>query len=427
MIINDAELIHGDCIEAMRAMPDCSVDSCVTDAPYHLTSIVKRYGKTSLNGEGTNETRARAGADGMARLSRGFMGKVWDGGDIAFQPETWTEVLRVLKPGGHLLAFSGTRTQHRMVSAIEDAGFEIRDMIAWVYGTGFPKSHNLDGDWHGWGTALKPALEPITVARKPLNGTVAANVMEYGTGALNIDDSRIETETQLSRKNGSRKNQLYNSGTWKSGQFGSGDASGGRWPANLIHDGSDEVVGMFPQSTSTGGLTQSFAKNHRVYGNPGPDKLRANAGGLGDSGSAARFFYTAKASKGDRDDGLGGHRIASASERSGGRKDGSAGLVMEGGKANAYAGTTTPGRNVHPTVKPTDLMRYLCRLVTPPRGTVLDPFMGSGSTGMAAQLEGFKFIGCEMEQDYFDIACQRIRKAGEQPDMFLHVDDGLEA
>jgi site-specific DNA-methyltransferase (adenine-specific) len=388
-VIGPCTLYLGDCLEIMADMPDASVadmpdasvDSVVTDPPYHLTSIVERFG-----------------TDGAyQRASRGFMGKKWDGGDIAFRPETWAEVLRVLKPGGHLLAFSGTRTQHRMVCAIEDAGFEIRDMIAWVYGSGFPKSHNLDGDWQGWGTALKPALEPVTVARKPFKGTVAANVLEHSTGALNIDGCRVGTEGATKRGDGP---------SWKGSSFDCHSSieqvDAGRWPANLIHDGSDEVVGMFPHvQPSRGNYKRGVAAEgewlHRKEG--GTTQL-----GFDDSGSAARFFYTAKASKGDRDDGLEGQ----------GSKSGGTYEFRQDGPLD---GKIPSRRNTHPTVKPTDLMRYLCRLVTPPRGIVLDPFMGSGSTGMAATLEGFQFIGCEMEPEYFDIAIQRVRKAGEQPDL----------
>ena len=296
-------LLHGDCLERLRELPDCSVDACVTDPPYGLS----------------------------------FMGKAWDY-DVP-GAEVWREVLRVLKPGGHLLAFAGTRTQHRMAVQIEDAGFEIRDLIAWVYGSGFPKSRNLDGDWQGWGTALKPALEPITVARKPLGGTVAANVLRHGTGAINVDGCRV------------------------------GDSTG-RWPANLIHDGSEDVVWCFPQTTPSPSkpVRQGGGQGYK----PGAEYGAARDGfgvGYGDSGSAARFFYCAKASKADR------------------------GV-----------------ENVHPTVKPTELMRYLCRLVTPPGGVVLDPFMGSGSTGKAAVLEGFRFIGIEREAEYLEIARQRIQQ-----------------
>ena len=311
----------------MAQMEACSVDSIVTDPPYEL----------------------------------GFMGKSWDASGVAFRVDVWREALRVLKPGGHLLAFSGSRTYHRMAVAIEDAGFEIRDQIMWVYGSGFPKSLNLDGDWSGWGTALKPAHEPIVVARKPLIGTVAQNVLAHGTGALNIDGCRVGTEVETwpaSRSYGrateisftSSGDNLYRSQK-------TGPAPPGRWPANLIHDGSEEVVGMFP----------------------------------GDEGaSAARFFYGAKASKRDRDEGL---------------RDGGIGALRDGGRPSE------PRRNIHPTVKPTDLMRYLCRLVTPPGGLVLDPFTGSGSTGRGAVLEGFRFIGIELSPEYAAIARARIRHA----------------
>jgi site-specific DNA-methyltransferase (adenine-specific) len=300
------------------------------------------------------------------------MGKAWDY-DVP-QVDVWREVLRVLKPGGHLLAFAGTRTQHRMAVQIEDAGFEIRDLIAWVYGSGFPKSldvskaidkaaglerdripggqggaNNILGarkcgeaisgeaisgeaqQWAGWGTALKPALEPITVARKPLTGTVAANVLEHGTGAINVNGCRVGSEARpLMVRTETVVAATSMSGT-STGATSSGElTTQGRWPANLIHDGSDEPCAPL--------------------------------------GDAARFFYCAKASKADRGEG-----------------------------------------NGHPTVKPTELMRYLCRLVTPPGGVVLDPFMGSGSTGKAAALEGFQFIGIEREAEYLEIARQRVQ------------------
>lgn len=374
MITNEGvKLIHGDCLEVLKGMPDSSVDSIVTDPPYGLS----------------------------------FMGKKWDY-DVP-ERAIWEECLRVLKPGGHLLAFAGTRTQHRMAVRIEDAGFELRDMVtflydtnetaqalieslspeqlklldatfgrdsmlAWGYGSGFPKSldvskaidkaagavrevigkaqwsnsaaHFVPGEdhtarvtlditapatesarqWQGWGTALKPALEPITVVRKPLKGTVAANVLEWGTGAINVDGCRVATNEILGRP---QAEQIFFSGLKNNGYNDNSDKRGGRWPANLIHDGSDEPIGLL--------------------------------------GDAARFFYCAKASKKDRGEG-----------------------------------------NIHPTVKPTDLMAYLCRLVTPPGGVVLDPFMGSGSTGKAAVREGFRFIGIEMDADYLAIAESRI-------------------
>lgn len=426
------QIFQGDCVEKMKGLADDSVDSIVTDPPYGIS----------------------------------FMGRNWD--HQVPGVEVWREALRVLKPGGHLMAFAGTRTQHRMASAIEDAGFEIRDMLAWTYGSGFPKSldvskaiDKMDGSatqrenqlrftawmrstgmtaaridditgtrmgshyttaaqqpevatrdmfemlrphlgcevpdwveklvdnrqaesenfkrrakvgvaegkdttkvrlgmplqdgtltrvyditaahteearrWEGWGTALKPALEPITFARKPFKVPVAANVLEYGTGAINIDGCRVETDES-------------------------------RWPANLLHDGSDEATAPF--------------------------------------GKASRFFYCAKASKRDRDEGLEDFEAVRGGEITG-RKEGSVGA-----KASAFARTTeAPRRNVHPTVKPTELMRYLCRLVTPPGGVVLDPFMGSGSTGKAAVLEGFSFIGVDLEAQYVDIARARIDAA----------------
>lgn len=343
-----AELIHGDCLEVLRGMPDNLVDAIITDPPYGLS----------------------------------FMGKKWDY-DVP-SVEVWRECLRVLKPGGHLLSFAGSRTYHRMAVNVEDAGFEIRDQIMWVYGSGFPKSQNISKaidkaagaerevigsyqtgegaafkhsgngtpqqhlakakeikitipttpeakQWKGWGSALKPAHEPIVVARKSLIGTIVENVLEHGTGGLNIDESRTED---------------------------------GRFPANFIHDGSDEVVSLFPDSKAgkprddrgTGGM---FSDGNGI----------PCAAQYGDDGSAARFFYSAKASTSERGE-----------------------------------------ENIHPTVKPIDLMRYLCRLITPPNGIVLDPFMGSGTTGIAAEEEGFAFIGIEREEEYLRIAEVRIER-----------------
>jgi site-specific DNA-methyltransferase (adenine-specific) len=419
------ELRHGDCLDVLRTLPDCSVDAVVTDPPYGLA----------------------------------FMGKKWDY-DVP-SVEVWAECLRVLKPGGHLLAFAGTRTQHRMAVRIEDAGFEIRDMIAWVYSTGFPKSLDVskaidkaagaqrevvasrrltgtarikgqaaygatsgrseeayqDGSeindtlqitapatpeaqqWSGWGTALKPALEPITVARKPLAGTVAANVLEHGTGAINVDGCRVGGEPWKAHSpTGLGSVKFFTEGETPVIEKAPHDA--GRWPANLIHDGSDEVVGLFPQSSSGANPTRRGGMGY--HGAEGQESCDAPRGA--ESGSAARFFYCAKASKRDRDEGLDAFAIRSAGEVTGGREDGSAGLQSP----RAGAGRTNGARNVHPTVKPTDLMRYLCRLVTPPGGVVLDPFMGSGSTGKGAVLEGFRFIGIEREAEYMEIARARI-------------------
>lgn len=385
------DLRLGDCLDVLATLEPDSIDACVTDPPYHLTSIVKRFGKPG-------SAPAQFGTDGAyARASAGFMGKQWDGGDIAFRPETWAAVLRVLKPGAHLLAFGGTRTYHRLACAVEDAGFEIRDMISWVYGSGFPKSHNLDGDWEGWGTALKPALEPIVFARKPLIGMVAENVATHRTGALNIDGCRVMTGvtvTRHTRSAGERRD------CWEgNSSTGEKTLNPGRWPANLIHDGSDDVLAAFPDSSGSGpARTLKRGKRDDDWGMAdAPADLR-DAG----TGSAARFFYCAKASKSDRNDGCDG-----LPDREGGMRSETSGQHI----TRRDGGAPGPTKNNHPTVKPTDLMRYLCRLVTPPGGTVLDPFMGSGSTGRGAVLEAFGFVGIEREAEYMEIAKARIAAA----------------
>lgn len=488
-------ILHaGDSRDVLATLPDASIDSVVTDPPYALVSIGKRFGK-----EGA--APAIAGKTGAyARASAGFMGQQWDTGETAFAVEFWAQVWRVLKPGGHVVAFSGTRTYHRMVCAIEDAGFEIRDQLAWVYGSGFPKSHdvakgidkmdaaaerrrralkftawvrsvgltarsindatgtvmgshyvtdkeqplvatrqhmemirplipvpvpdwverlvddrevesenfkarpvigqhdeaahaskwraNYAGGsvpeagavtrpftpeaqaWQGWGTALKPAWEPIVLARKPLEGTVAANVLAHGTGAVNIDGCRVHAEdaqggsyTIKRFKPGATLNA--EGGTWKpegDGPLYHGETKPGRWPANILHDGSDEVVAAFPSEAggsgkasgpSLRGANRSVARGQF---NGLPDGLEPAF--YGDSGSAARFFYSAKA---DAEDRIG---------------------------------------SKHPTVKPVDLMQWLCRLVTPPGGVVLDPFAGTGTTGEAAWREGFRAVLIEREEAY---------------------------
>ena len=424
------QLMHGDCLDRLREMPDNSVDSIVTDPPYGLA----------------------------------FMGKRWDY-DVPLV-EVWAECLRVLKPGGHLLAFAGTRTQHRMAVRIEDAGFEIRDMIAWVYGSGFPKSLDVskaidkaagaereivglkrygDGQtygeraaagrfgggimgepaargpdyetapateaaaqWRGWGTALKPALEPITVARKPLVGTVAANVLEWGTGALNIDGCRVGVESTARHtlkvmsskgaKGGALSNQDHEYAE-RNEALATGSDSG-RWPANLIHDGSDEVLAGFPQTAASPSIPVKQGGHHRHDVGLSGATREGFGVGYGDKGSAARFFYCAKASKKDRDEGMDGFELNY--------------VARENGFSDKLSDTKKPRANNHPTVKPSDLMAYLCRLVTPPGGIVLDPFMGSGSTGKAAMREGFDFIGIEKDAGYFAIAQQRIEQAQQQ-------------
>jgi len=411
-------LHHGDCMAALGRMAEASVDAVVTDPPYHLTN---NGGGPGGKGADNPYSRSRAGAS-----SSGFMGMTWDGGDIAFRVELWAEVLRVLKPGGHLLAFSGSRTYHRMACAIEDAGFELRDQIMWVYGSGFPKSHN--GEWGG--TALKPAHEPIAMARKPLIGTVAENFAAHGTGALNIDSCRIAGEPMRPNTGKGALPRRHES------EIRDGSPCGqphelGRWPANLIHDGSDEVLEAFPNAPgqiADASASASARKTQNVYGamrrgrgdeasaeneNGGTVGFRMRPGARRlDEGSAARFFYCAKASRDDRNEGT-----QELPQKLGGMVSNTSGQHMTR-RDEGY--DRKPQGNSHPTVKPTDLMRYLCRLVTPPGGLVLDPFMGSGSTGKAAVLEGFRFVGCELDESYLAIARARIgfaARVGHQPSL----------
>ena len=528
-------ILKGNCLDTLKTLPDCSVDSIVTDPPYEL----------------------------------GFMGKSWDNSGIAYNQDLWAECLRVLKPGGHLLAFSGSRTYHRMVVAIEDSGFEIRDQIMYLYGSGFPKSldvskaidkgsgenlqrqlrftewmrstgitakqideatgthmggHYLSENsqptiatanlfdklryllpevpeeierlvaertgiewtayknrevvgtkpsslggtvgagernqeyidyhknkivditapatpeaqqWDGWGTALKPAHEPIVVARKPLIGTVAQNVLTYGTGAINIDESRVGTSgenfddlkgrpiTKLATRREGETDEEYRSRVLESPSQQKALAKLkelGRWPANVIHDGSDEVLAGFPNSKG-GAYPAKRGQSVNAFsfgGQETPGGRRA----MGDDGSAARFFksapideadtqsfiYCAKASKSERNAGLEG--LPERGKVFNGQSDKPASKA-EGSVEDKFS--PKPAQNFHPTVKPLALMRYLIKLVTPPGGTVLDPFLGSGTTAVAAILEGFEWIGCEMTEDYFPIIEARVEWAENQP------------
>lgn len=399
-------ILQGDCREVLKTLPDCSVDSIVTDPPYHLTT-----GKKGGTGEASASTKT---PHGRARVTTGFMGMTWDGGDVAQDPAMWAECLRVLKPGGYLLAFSGTRTYHRMVVAIEDAGFEVRDQIGWLYGSGFPKSHN--GEWGG--TALKPAWEPICMARKPLAGTVEANWRKHGTGALNIDGCRIGGEPSPSvamRASGKAPSSC------KPGEYGDTITNRitperwltakpgeqlGRWPANVIHDGSDEVVVAFPREAGASAPVRGSEGSKASVGRVTGERERVAGAFHADTGSAARFFYCAKADRADRNEGLGAGGPPAV---------GTAATMRDREDADWKA----RNGNHHPTVKPTDLMRYLCRLVTPAGGVVLDPFMGSGSTLKAAELEGFSAIGIELSSEYIAIAKRRI--AGDAP-LFADVE-----
>ena len=421
----------GSCLDRMRELPDASVDAVVTDPPYEL----------------------------------GFMGKSWDSSGIAFNTDVWLECLRVLKPGGHLLAFGGSRTWHRIAVAVEDAGFQIRDSVAWLYGSGFPKSLDVskaidkaagvereivgydetkvrpnkqnyakrtdrqpsqgavDGwkdngatvtapataeavKWQGWGTALKPAFEPVIVARKPLVGTVAANVLEYGTGALNIDGTRIPGEVPsvpqpALRPNGKDSGHALGSGNGRTGEMSS--AAGGRWPSNVVLD--EFTAGLVDEQS---GVSSGDGKNRNSKASDGFGTFSTGnrvTFGHGDSGGASRFFYVAKASKRDRNEGLDALEEIETAAMAGNLTDGQ----RLSGDGQPIA---TPKRqNFHPTVKPTDLMRQLVRLVTPPGGVVLDPFTGSGSTGKAAILEGFEFIGCELTEEYLPIIEGRLNHA----------------
>ena len=405
-------LLNGDCIEEMQKLIDDGkqVDSVVTDPPYHLTSIVERYGK-----EGSAPAKDRDGL--YQRQAKGFMGKEWDGGDIAFRKETWELAYKLLKPGGHLLAFSASRNYHRMAVAIEDAGFEIRDQIMWIYGSGFPKSLNL-GD--GWGTALKPAHEPIVMAKKRLEGTNKQNKDKYGTGGINIDGCRIEgndakypdTNPDF-RDQGKKSKEAIGINKLSFGQVKDAkrkeiekeENNLGRFPANVMHDGSDVVRDIFPYTKSGKDKNPTQGEVSGFFGN----KMRyySQDANYGDEGSASRYFYCPKVSQEERNKGL-DHLPTKKTSSMPGRRDAH---DMEGYSIdNDVTGRfVTEKKNTHPTVKPIELMKYLCRLVTPKGGTVLDPFMGSGSTGMAAKDEGFDFIGIEKEEEYFEIAQSRIK------------------
>ena len=427
-----SRLLHGDCREMLKQLPDASIDSIVTDPPYEL----------------------------------GFMGKSWDSTGVAYDVTVWQECLRVLKPGGHLLAFGGSRTYHRLAVAIEDAGFQIRDQIMWVYGSGFPKSLNISKaidkaagaerevigsklgqagyslaqskgspvyqggfggggnsnkeseitapatveaqQWDGWGTALKPAHEPIVMARKPLEGTVANNVLKHGVGGINIDGCRVGDE--IIKTSGGRSVAITGDERVGAalGMYGKSTPLNtehqGRFPANFIHDGSDEVLALFPQTTGSWGVrTERPNRSPFVSGNENLVSTNQRS----ESGSAARFFYCAKANKKERNAGL-DPDLFPLQNYTDANKMGGAGDTMLTGSGNPRDGRK---HNFHPTVKPVALMRYLVRLVTPPNGTVLDPFAGSGTTLVAATMEKFDCIGIEMTDEYLPIIEARVAHA----------------
>lgn len=363
-----AEVILGDCIEVMRGMEPNSIDAVVTDPPYGLEFMGK--GWDTFRPASAHADARRRRADELddpvkARYLRHNVNEYVAGKPYQVWCYGWAvEALRVLKPGGYLLAFGGTRTHHRLMVAIEDAGFEIRDCLMWLYGSGFPKSYNLHGEWEGWGTALKPAYEPIILARKPLSEpNVAANVLKWATGALNIDGCRIPGTVPLREDRGVNSRSMFGNHSRHAAGHGSG-----RWPAHVLLD--EEAAAMLDAmtgDTSVTGRRSEQSKNATVTGTRiGPSNHRSKEY-PGDRGGASRFFYVAKTSKSERGE-----------------------------------------YNTHPTVKPIALMRYLIRLVTPPGGLVLDPFAGSGSTLIAAMQEGFRAIGIEKEPEYVEIAKRRI-------------------
>jgi DNA modification methylase len=518
----DIELKLGDCLDVLKTIPDNSIDSVVTDPPYGLEFMGKEWdtfkqGRIAEYKEGGKidleqiESRKGKGGAGPSYTNRAAAkcrkcGKQrWSGSPCkceepdfeidnstqhTFQSftEAWArECYRVLKPGGHLLAFGGSRMYHRLACGVEDAGFEIRDQIMWVYGSGFPKSHNIgkaidaniktgksnpksinqsemsktDGDvvtviqpnngilgekreviknigasleteqaknWEGWGTALKPAHEPIVMARKPLSEkSIAENVLKHGTGGINIDGSRIVTDEDTSRKKSPLKPNSISYVRKDEPLFGGEGHEAGRFPANIIFDEEagqllDEQSGVSKSGTGKKYEPQ-YKDTSEIYGKY--DKLQVSS--FNDKGGASRFFYCPKASKKDRDEGLDNFEEKSQRVTSGGTRDFNARCANCGKK---FIGSPTTicdcdnpvtdnqvfkKKNNHPTVKPTDLMRYLINLITPPNGTILDPFMGSGSTGKAAVRCGVNFIGIEKEQEYMDIAKARIEHEKNKP------------
>lgn len=388
-------VINMECLIGMRMMlADNSIDAVVTDPPYGLSK------QPDMN----EVLRHWLNGDDYVHTGGGFMGKTWD--SFVPGPSIWKEVFRVLKPGGHLLAFFGTRTYDLGTLAIRLAGFEIRDQIDWVYGSGFPKSLDVskatdDEQWQGWGTALKPAHEPICVARKPLAGTVAENVLQFGTGGMNIDGCRVELNGDFKSVANGRPSITGLSDNYDPSTANQPDTQG-RFPANFIHDGSDEVVSLFPAKAGAVAPVKGTEQSEVTNGIYGKFNDRVPGQFYSDTGSAARFFYCAKASKSDRDEGVLLAKTTAAEMTD--REPDTDGL----NSPRAGAGRTSGARNNHPTVKPTALMQWLVRLVTPPGGKVLDPFTGSGSTGKACAIEGFDFIGFEMDPHYCEIAKQRI-------------------
>ncbi len=449
------KLYQGNMLDMLEVIEPNSIDSIVTDPPYGLTSITKRFDKE-------NSVECQYGKDGsFQRLSKGFMGKEWDGSGIEYNIDAWRKCYEILKPGGYLLAFGGSRTFHRIACAIEDAGFEIRDTICWMYGSGFPKSMNVglaidkkngveskiigskirkqdfnnpneieqkcgfkkgiyeikeaQNKWQGWGTALKPSFEPIIVARKPFKGSLVDNVIEYGVGGINIDECRVGNEIITQLQKDMTKYHGNKLGTGHHTQMtGITTQTVGRFPANTIltYDETDfdEVCGGFPY-TKTGWKNNDKTKTKDNIVVDFMNKVGFTGNHYEDSGSASRYFYNAKASKKDRDEGLDEFETKQCVGGGGGIGNYLEDVNSASGK---FGSEKAPHKNTHPTVKPTELMQYLVRLVTPNGGTVLDPFNGSGSTGKAVMYENherdknYKYVGIELTEEYLPISKARI-------------------
>lgn len=466
-------LVEGDCLETLKTIPDNSIDSIVSDPPYGLSDHKPQDVVDCL-------TAWLSGKEYKPN-KKGFMGRTWD--SWVPGPEVWKEVYRVLKPGGHIAAFAGSRTHDLMSMALRLAGFENRDTIMWVYGSGFPKSMDVskaidksagaerevvgvvdprgsfDGiprksnaintkwresegridikdlsrkeitapstddakKFEGWGTALKPAFEPIILFRKPLEGTVAQNVIEWGTGGINIDACRVETapDDDIFAKNPHTKGGFGHAGAriYGDGKGSEYKPQDGRFPANFVHDGSDEVEENFPDSNGAGkSLPQVKVTG---YGNKNTGTGKADyLGGEripfeGGSGSASRFFYCAKASRADRDSGLDDapDKILAMSNQA--KAELARGNMN---KDSSGVNTAKVVKNNHPTVKPIALMDWLVKLITPHNGIILDPFNGSGSTGKAAMINDFKYIGLDLSKEYIEISRGRIEYAIKNKD-----------
>ena len=376
-------IYNADCVVKLKELDENSVDSIVCDAPYFIR----------------------------------FMSKKWDATDhIASTPAVWTECLRVLKPGGHLLAFGHSRTHHRLFTAIEDAGFQIKDTILWIYGSGFPKSHNIgksvakkdpnNKEWEGWGSALKPSMEPICLAQKPREGTYADNVLKHGVGGINIDGCRVGTSGGETHKGGFQKDYVGSKVDYEKGGVKTDLMPKGRFPANLILD--EEAGSLLDEQSGTtkaGKRREGEARPRRFFSvRPTCDGEVNSPDNYGDGGGASRFFYCAKSGKKERNKYMPEDAPLKSAET---RTATGAGIYAE-------KGFNPPRRNHHPTIKPFKLMTYLIKLITPAGGTVLDPFMGSGSTGIAAIEGGWKFIGVEKDKEYFAIAKARLQNCEEQ-------------